>query len=122
MYNREPVGENFVQVCTTTPCMLGGCGSTSILETVKKELGVSHMGQTTPDGKFTVIEVECLGACSNAPMIQINDEYYVGKYPRRFHYLEYVELTFVKLRWFSLNQTIRNFSPFPFSPAIYRKT
>jgi NADH dehydrogenase (ubiquinone) flavoprotein 2 len=58
--------------------MLGGCGSTIILDTIKQELGISHMGETTPDGKFTVIEVECLGACSNAPMVQINDEYYVS--------------------------------------------
>lgn len=77
MFNREPIGEHFVQVCTTTPCQLGGCGSTLILDTVKEHLGVTKMGQTTKDGKFTVIEAECLGACSNAPMIQINDEYYV---------------------------------------------
>ncbi|KAH8925742.1 hypothetical protein BT69DRAFT_1239732 [Atractiella rhizophila] len=73
MFNREPVGEHFVQVCTTTPCML--MDSTAIVETILKHLKIG-LGETTPDKKFTVIEVECLGACSNAPMIQINDEYY----------------------------------------------
>jgi NADH dehydrogenase (ubiquinone) flavoprotein 2 len=66
MYNREPVAPNFLQLCTTTPCQLGGCGSTKILETIESHLGI-HAGQSTKDGKFTLIEVECLGACSNAP-------------------------------------------------------
>lgn len=66
MYNREPVAPNFIQLCTTTPCQLGGCGSTSILKAIESHLGI-HGGQTTKDGKFTLIEVECLGACSNAP-------------------------------------------------------
>jgi NADH dehydrogenase (ubiquinone) flavoprotein 2 len=66
MFNREPVAPNFVQLCTTTPCMLGGCGSDSILETIQKHLNITP-GHTTPDGKFTLVEVECLGACSNAP-------------------------------------------------------
>jgi len=51
------------------------CDSTTIVETIKSHLGI-ELGQTTPDKKFTVIEVECLGACSNAPMVQINDEFY----------------------------------------------
>jgi len=75
MYNREPVGKFFVQVCTTTPCMLGGCGSDAIMKAIEGHLGV-HSGQTTEDGLFTMLEVECLGACVNAPMIQINDDYY----------------------------------------------
>lgn len=66
MYNREPVAPNFVQLCTTTPCQLGGCGSNKILEAIEKHLGIAP-GHTTKDGKFTFIEVECLGACSNAP-------------------------------------------------------
>lgn len=74
--NREPVGEHFVQICTTTPCMLGGCGSDSIVKTITSHLGIG-LGQTTKDEKFTIIEVECLGACSNAPMVQINDKFYV---------------------------------------------
>ncbi|KAI1081185.1 thioredoxin-like [2Fe-2S] ferredoxin-domain-containing protein [Whalleya microplaca] len=75
MYNRTPVGKFFVQACTTTPCQLGGCGSDSIVKAIKEQLGIKQ-GETTPDGLFTFIEVECLGACVNAPMIQINDDYY----------------------------------------------
>jgi NADH:ubiquinone oxidoreductase subunit E len=72
----EPIGKNFVQVCTTTPCML--CGSTTILNTVREHLGGIQVGETTKDGKFTVIEVECQGACSNAPMMAVNDDFYVS--------------------------------------------
>ncbi|GAA5852794.1 hypothetical protein JCM8547_004688 [Rhodosporidiobolus lusitaniae] len=75
MFNREPVGEHFVQICTTTPCMLGGCGSDKIVEAITSHLGVG-LGEHTKDGKFTLLEVECLGACSNAPMVQINDKFY----------------------------------------------
>ena len=70
----EPIGENFVQVCTTTPCMLRG--STEILNTVCQHLGGIKPGDTTKDGKFTVIEVECQGACSNAPMVVVGDDFY----------------------------------------------
>lgn len=58
-----------------TPCQLGGCGSDVIVQAIKEHLGVKQ-GETTSDGLFTFIEVECLGACVNAPMVQINDEYY----------------------------------------------
>lgn len=75
MYNREPVGTFFVQVCTTTPCMLGGCGSDSIMKAIETELGI-HSGHMTDDKVFSLLEVECLGACVNAPMMQINDDYY----------------------------------------------
>lgn len=64
-----------MQVCTTTPCWLRG--SDEILNTIKKELQI-EVGQTTSDGLFTLSEVECLGACVNAPMIQINDDYYAS--------------------------------------------
>ncbi|MEZ5813612.1 MAG: NADH-quinone oxidoreductase subunit NuoE [Alphaproteobacteria bacterium] len=73
MYNLAPVGKYLVQLCTTTPCWL--CGSDNIVKTCKDHLGIG-MGETTPDGKFTLMEVECLGACVNAPMVQINDDYY----------------------------------------------
>lgn len=73
MYNLAPVGQFLVQVCTTTPCWL--CGSDKIVDASKKQLGIG-MGETTKDGKFTLVEVECLGACVNAPMVQINDNYY----------------------------------------------
>lgn len=58
-----------------TPCQLGGCGSDSIVKAIEEHLGIKA-GQTTADGLFTWIEVECLGACVNAPMVQINDDYY----------------------------------------------
>jgi NADH-quinone oxidoreductase E subunit len=73
MYNLKPVGTHFVQVCTTTPCWL--VGSEGIVDACKKHLGIG-LGETTADGKFSLVEVECLGACVNAPMAQINDDYY----------------------------------------------
>ncbi|NBV54906.1 MAG: NADH-quinone oxidoreductase subunit NuoE [Alphaproteobacteria bacterium] len=73
MFNKKPVGKNFIQVCTTTPCWLRG--SDGIKGACKKKLGIEP-GQTTPDGQFSMIEVECLGACVNAPMVQINDDYF----------------------------------------------
>ncbi|KAJ3061863.1 ndufv2NADH dehydrogenase flavoprotein subunit 2, partial [Rhizoclosmatium hyalinum] len=69
----EPVGKYFLQVCTTTPCQL--CNSTAIVETVEKHLGIK-VGETTADKLFTLVEVECAGACSNAPVIAVNDDYY----------------------------------------------
>jgi NADH-quinone oxidoreductase E subunit len=73
MYNLAPVGKNFVQICTTTPCWLRG--SDKVVEACEKHLGI-HCGETTKDGAFTVIEVECLGACVNAPMMQVADDFY----------------------------------------------
>tara|TARA_B100001989_G_scaffold252821_1_gene236407 strand:- start:975 stop:1634 length:660 start_codon:yes stop_codon:yes gene_type:complete len=73
MYNTAPVGQHLVQFCTTTPCWL--CGSADIVNACKDHLGIG-MGETTKDGKFSLMEVECLGACVNAPMVQINDDYY----------------------------------------------
>ncbi len=73
MFNLKPVGRYLVQVCTTTPCWLGG--SDAVLGACRKKLGI-ELGETTGDGAFTLVEVECLGACVNAPMIQVNDDYY----------------------------------------------
>lgn len=73
MYNLAPVGKHFIQVCTTTPCWLAG--SDKVVSACRKHLGIGP-GETTPDGQFTVIEVECLGACVNAPMLQYNDDFY----------------------------------------------
>ncbi len=73
MFNLEPVGRHLVQVCTTTPCWLRG--SDEVLASCRDFLGV-EVGATTADGLFTLVEVECLGACCNAPMMQINDDYY----------------------------------------------
>jgi NADH-quinone oxidoreductase subunit E len=72
MYNMTPVGRYHVQVCGTTPCMLRG--SDDVLDACYKK-GLKK-GHTTPDGLFTLTEVECLGACVNAPMVQINDDNY----------------------------------------------
>jgi len=73
MFNKEKVGKYLVQVCTTTPCML--CGSNEIVKACEDYLEIG-LDETTPDGLFTLLEVECLGACSNAPMLQINDDFY----------------------------------------------
>jgi NADH-quinone oxidoreductase subunit E len=72
MYNMAPVGRYHVQVCGTTPCMLRG--SDDVMAACKNHGLVK--GKTTPDGLFTLTEVECLGACANAPMVQINDDNY----------------------------------------------
>ena len=73
MFNLEPVGKNFVQICRTTPCWLRGSDK---LTKAAKEFSGCDLGETTNDKKFTFVEVECLGACCNAPMVQINDDYY----------------------------------------------
>ena len=73
MFNLLPVGKNYIQICRTTPCWLRGSDK---LSKVAKEVTGCKLGETSSDNKFTVIEVECLGACCNAPMIQINDYYY----------------------------------------------
>lgn len=73
MFNRERVGKWFIQLCGTTPCMV--CGAQDIKKAIEAYLGIK-CGETTKDGQFTLIEVECLGACSNAPMVQINDDFY----------------------------------------------
>lgn len=71
MYNRTPVGKYHIQLCGTTPCML--CGAEKVKEAITKHVGIKD-GETSKDGLFTLNEVECLGACTNAPMIQVNNE------------------------------------------------
>ena len=73
MFNLEPIGKNFVQICRTTPCWLRGSDK---LSKVAQEVCETNIGETSDDEIFTVVEVECLGACCNAPMVQINDDYY----------------------------------------------
>ncbi|KAJ3376151.1 NADH dehydrogenase [ubiquinone] flavoprotein 2, mitochondrial [Allomyces arbusculus] len=73
MFNREPVGKYFVQVCTTSPCEL--CGASKIVKTIEDHLGI-RLGETTKDKMFTLVEVECAGACVNAPVMAVNDDYY----------------------------------------------
>merc|ERR1711990_987739 len=73
MFNREPVGTHLIQVCGTTPCQLNG--AEAIIEAITEHVGIAP-GETSSDGLFTMLEVECLGACVNAPMVQINDDFY----------------------------------------------
>jgi NADH-quinone oxidoreductase subunit E len=73
MLRRQPAGKYHLQVCTNVSCML--CGGQEILEHCQKKLGIGHK-QTTPDGMFSLEEVECLGACCGAPAMQVNYEYY----------------------------------------------
>ena len=73
MYNLSPVGKFFYQVCTTTPCMLRG--AYKLVDICKKKIS-NKENEISSDGNSSWMEVECLGACINAPMIQINDEYY----------------------------------------------
>jgi NADH-quinone oxidoreductase E subunit len=73
MFNLRPVGRYLLQVCTTTPCWLRG--SDAVIEACKRKLGIG-VGGTTPDRLFTLVEVECLGACVNAPILQVNDDFY----------------------------------------------
>ncbi len=72
MFNLEPVGEHFVQLCGTTPCMLRGANE--LKKVCEKHIGGQR--HVTKDGKLSWLEVECLGACVNAPMVQINKDYY----------------------------------------------
>jgi NADH dehydrogenase (ubiquinone) flavoprotein 2 len=74
MFNRKPMGKYHVQVCTCTPCWLRN--SDSILKIICEETNC-EVGGNSADNMFSVSEVECLGACANAPMLQINDDYYV---------------------------------------------
>lgn len=73
MFNLKPVGKHLFQICTTTPCWLRG--SDEVVKACERKLGVK-LGETTPDGQFTLVEVECLGACVNAPIIQVNDDFH----------------------------------------------
>lgn len=72
MFNLEPVGEHFVQLCGTTPCWLRGADN--LKDVCRKVIG--EQNTVTEDGKLSWLEVECLGACVNAPMVQINDDFY----------------------------------------------
>ena len=73
MFNLRPVGRYLLQACTTTPCWLRG--SDAVVEACERKLGIG-MGGSTPDGLFTLVEVECLGACVNAPILQVNEDFY----------------------------------------------
>ena len=73
MYNRSPVGRHKIEVCTNVSCMLRK--SERIVQHLEKKLGIA-VGETTADNRFTLVEVECLGSCGSAPVMQIGDKYY----------------------------------------------
>ncbi len=73
MYNLSPVGKHHIEICTTSPCMLRG--SDNLLEKLKNWIGI-NTGEITDDNKFSLNRVECLGACVNAPVVKINENYY----------------------------------------------
>jgi len=73
MYKQRPMGKYHIQVCTTLPCMLRG--SDELVDHLKRKLGIDE-GEVTPDGKFSLVRVECLGSCGTAPMFQLNDDFH----------------------------------------------
>jgi len=73
MYKQRPTGKYHIQLCTTLSCMLRG--SDDLLEHLKKKLAID-VGEVTPDGKFSLARVECLGSCGTAPMFQLNDDFH----------------------------------------------
>lgn len=80
MFNLSPVGKYHIQMCGTTPCLLAG--SDAIKDILRKRIG--EQGEVSADGTFSWAEVECLGACCNAPMVQINEDYYEDLTPENF--------------------------------------
>ena len=74
MFNKRPVGKFHLQLCTTTPCWLRG--SDEVVAACRQETGIKGWGETSEDGLFTMTEVECLGGCVNAPILQVNDDFY----------------------------------------------
>jgi len=73
MFDLKPVGDNKINICTNISCQLNGCAD--LVDHIQKKLGVGF-GETTADGKYTLKEVECLGACCGAPMMQVNRDYH----------------------------------------------
>lgn len=81
MYRQHPVGRHFIQVCTTTPCNL--CGAEDVVQALLTHTGCGELGATSEDGRFTVIEVECLGACGFATPIMIDDDFIESVAPEK---------------------------------------
>jgi NADH-quinone oxidoreductase E subunit len=74
MFNLKPIGKYHLQVCTTTPCWLRG--SDAVTDACRQATGIKGWGETSEDGVFTMSEVECLGGCVNAPILQVDDDFY----------------------------------------------
>ena len=81
MYHQHPVGKYFIQVCTTSPC--GACGAEKVVEALLKHTRCGELGATSADGRYTVIEVECLGACGFATPVMVNEEFIESVTPER---------------------------------------
>jgi NADH-quinone oxidoreductase E subunit len=81
MYHQHPVGRHFIQVCTTSPC--NACGAEAVVDAFLKHTGCQELGQTSPDGKYGVIEVECLGACGFATPVMINEDFIESVTPEK---------------------------------------
>ena len=81
MFHQHPVGKRFVQVCTTSPCNL--CGAEAVVRALLDATGAKELGATSPDGKWTVIEVECLGACGFATPVLIDDDFIESVTPEK---------------------------------------
>lgn len=79
MYYQHPMGRHVIQVCTTSPCHL--CGAADVVEALLRHTGCGELGATSPDGRFTVIEVECLGACGFATPVLVDDDFHDGVTP-----------------------------------------
>jgi len=80
MYQTSPPGKYLLQVCTTLSCQL--CGTSGLVEHLQEKLGIGF-GETTADGRFTLLDVQCLGACGEAPVIQVNNDYYTEMTPEK---------------------------------------
>ena len=80
MLFRKPLGRHVIQVCTNISCML--CNAETIVAHLTEKLGIK-LGETTPDGKYTLLEVECLGSCGTSPVMQINEDYYEDLTPEK---------------------------------------
>lgn len=81
MYHQHPVGKHFIQVCTTTPCHV--CGAEDVVRAFLDKTGCGELGVTSPDGKYTVIEVECLGACGFATPVMVNADFIESVTPEK---------------------------------------
>ncbi len=81
MYHQHPVAKHFIQVCTTSPCM--ACGAEAVVDAFLKHTGCQELGLASPDGKYTVIEVECLGACGFNTPIMINEDFIESVTPEK---------------------------------------
>lgn len=81
MYYQHPMGRHVIQVCTTSPCHL--CGAGDVVEALLRHTGCGELGATSPDGRFTVIEVECLGACGFATPVLIDEDFVESVTPER---------------------------------------